>query len=52
MRNKWELIEECIHGTKVTFNPILGYSREVSCVYDVFRKKKWNGLYKYKKVER
>jgi hypothetical protein len=40
--NKWELVEENI----MTASNMRGNK------FDLFRKKKWNGLYKYKTVRR
>lgn len=50
--SKWELIEEDVAGIRQVSNPILGVVSKTPARWDVFRKKKRNGTYKYKKVER
>ena len=50
-RRKWELVHEGVRGTKTVSNPILGYESTYKCIYDVFRKRRRNGLYKFKHVE-
>ena len=52
MRRKWELIEEDVHGRKQNIDSIFGIINNIPCRYDVYRKKRWNGIYKYKKIER
>ena len=51
-RRKWELVQENEPYVQVTFNPILGVITEGAVMCDVYRKKKRNGLYKYKQVQR
>jgi len=52
MRNKWELIEENAVRRKVVGNFLLGTISEGEVYVDIYKKKKWNGLYKYKIKER
>lgn len=49
---KWELVEENIDDIMTTSNPILGLSDTCRCRYDLYRKLRRNGLYKYKQVRR
>jgi hypothetical protein len=52
MFSKWELIEEDVPMIRTTYYSVnLILSKEKIRV-DVYRKKKWNGIYKYKNVER
>jgi hypothetical protein len=46
--NKWELVEEKVkleRGDPPFTKLEIGY-------FDIYRKKRWNGIYKYKKVKR
>lgn len=49
MFKKWELIEKEKRMVCERFNPFFGYSSYLVYV-DIYRKKKFNGTYKYKKV--
>lgn len=50
---KWELFEEGKEMTKVIHDYDSWYcDREEVVVVDVYRKKKWDGTYKYKIIER
>ena len=51
-RNKWELVQENAPYVQVTTNPILGVVSQGAVLCDVYRKKKRDGTYKYKKVKR
>lgn len=53
MFSKWELVEEGKIMEKRMVAVAWGYeSPLIRCVVDVYRKKRWNGIYKYKYVER
>lgn len=49
---KWELVEEGKRMISRSFNVFYGYGKPVPVLVDVYRKKKWNGVYKYKTVVR
>ena len=50
---KWELVEENKLMTEVTYGLLLPRGFNERCVHvDVYRKKKLNGIYKYKNVIR
>lgn len=48
----WELVEEGKKMICQSFNAIYGYSDSYPVIVDVYRKKRWNGIYKYKYVVR
>lgn len=50
--SKWELVEENKEMIEESFNPFWNANkiRRVRC--DVYRKRKWNGTYKYKYIKR
>jgi hypothetical protein len=52
MRNKWELIEENVVRHKVVGNFLLGTISEGDVYVDIYKKRRWNGSYKYKVKER
>ena len=49
---RWELVEENKPMIKNIIYPILGLQSNYSVVVDIYRKKKWNGTYKYRTIER
>ena len=49
---KWELVEEGKHMVNHEYNPCTGYSNTYPVIVDVYRKKRLNGMYKYKNVIR
>ena len=49
---KWELVEEGKPMINEEFNPVTGYRRVHNVIVDVYRKKKLNGIYKYKSIIR
>jgi len=51
-RRKWELIKEEVTYKKDVYNFGWGTIQTYDVFVDIYRKKKWNGTYKYKKVER
>jgi len=53
MFNKWELVEENKSMVQVVYGYLFPEGREEAPVHvDVYRKKKLNGMYKYKYVIR
>jgi len=52
MFQKWELVEENKRMVCETHNPIMGHISTGIVYIDVYRKKKMNGIYKYKQVVR
>ena len=51
-KNKWYLVREGVIGIKHEWNPFIGYENKQNVIYDVFRRKKRNGIYSYRKIER
>ena len=49
MKN-WELIEEDVPQIMEKNYPFLGITNKFNVLVDIYRKKKRNGLFKYKKV--
>jgi len=49
---KWELVEEGKITYCTRYNDLLGKTGPIIVLVDVFRKKKLNGLYKYRTVGR
>jgi hypothetical protein len=47
---QWELVEEDRPMIQTSFNPLTEMSFEKDVLVDVYRKKKRNGIYKYKNV--
>lgn len=52
MFGKWELVEEAKPMVCRSFNVVFGYSAPYWVTVDVYRKKRLNGMYKYKSVIR
>jgi hypothetical protein len=52
MFQKWELVSEGQRMLQHTVNPIMGLVSRGFVIVDVYRKKKMNGMYKYKNVVR
>lgn len=52
MFNKWILIEEAKPMICESFNVMWGYSQTRKVLVEVYRKKKFDGTYKYKNVIR
>ena len=50
MFSKWELYEEDKRMICESFNAIWGTSSKRPVIVDVYRKKKFNGMHKYKNV--
>ena len=50
--SEWKLVEEKKTVARRRDNPLSGMIDEGTKEVDLFRKKKWNGLYKYKTVDR
>lgn len=48
---EWELVEEGIKGTKTVINPMLDFNSKHKVVYDLYKRKKKDGTWKYKQVE-
>lgn len=51
-KNKWELHQESVRMECVSHNPIWGEISRGTVYVDVYRKKRRNGMYKYKNVKR
>jgi len=49
---KWELVEEGKKMMSQSFNAFSGYSNPIPVFVDIYRKKRWNGIYKYKHIVR
>jgi hypothetical protein len=49
---KWELVEENKVMTKNVIYPFIGIEKNYDTFVDIYRKKKLNGTYKYKTIER
>lgn len=47
---KWELYRENVRMDSVGFNPIWGETSRGTVYVDVYRKKRRNGIYKYKTI--
>jgi len=48
MKNKWELIEENVPKILEKHWPFLNITKTYNVRIDLYRKKKWDGTYKYK----
>jgi len=49
---QWELVEEGKKMICQSFNAFFGYAKPILVLVDIYRKKKWDGIYKYKYVVR